>query len=95
MSLTDTAANGTNDVRSLEQRLAETVGLLNVVTAELLGLIGEALREGAWEGFGIRSPEHWVVWRCGMSPARAQRLVAAARTLDGLPQVGACSRRDR
>ena len=89
MSLTDTAANGTNDVRPLEQRLAETVGLLNVITAELLGLIGEALREGAWEGFGIRSPEHWVVWRCGMSPARAQRLVAAARTLDGLPQVGA------
>jgi hypothetical protein len=89
MSLTDTATNGTNDIRPLEERLAETVGLLNVVTAELVALIGEALRTGAWEGFGIRSPEHWVVWRCGVSPARARRLVAAARTLDGLPHVGA------
>jgi hypothetical protein len=69
--------------------LAETVGTLNVVTAELVGLIGQALRGGAWEGFGIRSPEHWVVWRCGVSPARARRLVAAARTLDRLPRVGA------
>jgi hypothetical protein len=89
MSLTDTATNDTSDIRPLEERLAETVGLLNVVTAELVGLIGEALRAGAWEGFGIRSPEHWVVWRCGVSPARARRLVAAARTLDRLPQVGA------
>ncbi|MGH8950788.1 MAG: DUF222 domain-containing protein [Acidimicrobiia bacterium] len=89
MSLTDTHTNDTSDIRPLEERLAETVGLLNVVTAELVALIGEALRAGAWEGFGIRSPEHWVVWRCGMSPARARRLVAAARTLDRLPQVGA------
>jgi Domain of unknown function (DUF222) len=89
MSLTDTATNGTNDIRPLEERLAETVGLLNVVTADLVALIGEALRTGAWEGFGIRSPEHWVVWRCGVSPARARRLVAAARALDGLPRVGA------
>jgi Domain of unknown function (DUF222)/HNH endonuclease len=89
MSLTEAAGKATNDVRPLELRLAETVGLLNLVTAELVGLIGEALRTGAWEGFGIRSPEHWVVWRCGMSPARARRLVVTARTLDVLPQVGA------
>ena len=61
---------------------------MNVVTAELVGLIGEALRTAAWEGFGIRSPEHWVVWRCGVSPARARRLVVMARTLDGLPEFG-------
>jgi hypothetical protein len=89
MSLTDVATNGTNDTRPLEERLAETVGLMNVVTAELVALVGEALRTGAWEGFGIRSPEHWVVWRCGVSPARARRLVAAARRLDRLPHVGA------
>jgi hypothetical protein len=71
--------------RGLEDRVAETVGLLNVVTAELVGLIGEALRTGGWEGFGIRSPEHWVVWRCGLSPARARRLVALARGLEALP----------
>jgi hypothetical protein len=89
MSLTEAAGKATNDVRPLERRLAETVGLLNLVAAELVGLIAEALRTGAWEGFGIRSAEHWVVWRCGVSPARARRLVATARTLDALPQIGA------
>jgi hypothetical protein len=89
MCLTDTAANDTNGSLSLEHRLAETVGLLNVVTAELVALVGEALRKDAWEGFGIRSPEHWMVWRCGVSPTRARRLVAAAQALDGLPHVGA------
>jgi hypothetical protein len=86
MSLTETTGNATNDVKPLEQRLAETVGLLNMVTAELVGLIGDALHTGGWEGFGIRSPEHWVVWRCGVSPTRARRLVRIARTLDGLPE---------
>jgi hypothetical protein len=87
MSLTEATGKATNDDRPLEQRLAETVGLLNLVTAELVGLIGEALRTRAWEGFGIRSPEHWVVWRCGASPGRARRLVATARILDQLPEV--------
>ena len=46
MSLTDTGTNGTSDIRPLEERLAETVGLLNgyrrvggahrVATVELL-----------------------------------------------------------
>ena len=40
---------------------------------------------GAWEGVGIRSPEHWVVWRCGVSPGRARRLVRMARALAALP----------
>jgi hypothetical protein len=74
-----------SDHRCFEDRVAETVGLLNVVTAGLVGLIDEALRTGAWEGFGIRSPEHWVVWRCGVSPGRARRLVALARGLEALP----------
>jgi Domain of unknown function (DUF222)/HNH endonuclease len=89
MLLTEAAEKGTSGVGSLEQRVAETVGLLNVVTAELVGLIGEALRTGGWEGFGIRSPEHWVVWRCGASPTRARRLVGLARALEGLPRSAA------
>jgi Domain of unknown function (DUF222) len=74
-----------SDNRSPEDRVADLVGRLNVVTAELVGVIGEVIRAGAWEGFGIRSPEHWVVWRCGVSPGRARRLVRMARALDALP----------
>jgi hypothetical protein len=85
MSLAETTADTMIDNRSPEDRVADLVGLLNVVTAELVGVIGEVIRAGAWEGFGIRSPEHWVVWRCGMSPGRARRLVRMARALDALP----------
>jgi hypothetical protein len=85
MSLVETAADSMTDNRSLDDRVADVVGLLNVVTAELVVVIGEVIRTGAWEGFGIRSPEHWVVWRCGVSPGRARRLVRMARALDALP----------
>jgi Domain of unknown function (DUF222) len=83
--LAGTTVGAMSDDRSQEDRVAHLVGLLNVVTAELVGVIGEVLRAGAWEGFGIRSPEHWVVWRCGVSPGRARRLVRMARALAALP----------
>lgn len=73
--------------RALDDRLAEGMGLLNVCAAEVVDLIGEALRTGAWQGFGIRSPEHWVTWKCGVSPGRARRLVELARTLADLPET--------
>ena len=85
MSLVETTVGAMSDDRSPEDRVAHLVGLLNVVTAELVGVIGEVLRAGAWEGVGIRSPEHWVVWRCGVSPGRARRLVRMARALAALP----------
>jgi Domain of unknown function (DUF222)/HNH endonuclease len=85
MSLAETAEDTMSDSRSHEDRVADLVGLLNVVTAALVGVIGEVIRAGAWQGFGIRSPEHWVVWRCGVSPGRARRLVRIARALDALP----------
>lgn len=90
MSLTDVQPKTTKEssgVRPLDDRLAEVVGLVNVCTAEMVDLIAEALRTGAWEGWGIRSPEHWVTWKCGVSPSRARRLVALARGLGDLPET--------
>src|ERR687892_1621935 len=85
MTLADAPATALGDPRSLEDRVADTVGGLNVASAELVALVSEALETGAWEGPGIRSPEHWVAWRCGVSGARARRLVALARGLEALP----------
>jgi hypothetical protein len=57
---------------------------------ELVGLIAEALEHGFWCGDGdFRSPEHWAAIRFGLGPARARRLVAAARGLVDLPEVRA------
>src|ERR671919_1562018 len=85
MALADAPAATPGDPRSLEDRVADTVGGLNVASAELVGLVSEALATGAWEGAGIRSPEHWVAWRCGVTGPRARRIVTLARGLEALP----------
>src|SRR5690606_11796104 len=66
---------------------AQWVGLLNAATAQLVRVIARALETGAWSGWGINTPEHWVGLRFGVSPSRAKRLVAAAEALTRLPEV--------
>ena len=58
---------------------------MNAATTRLVHLIARVLETEAWQGFGIRSASHWVAWRCGVSPARAKRLVLMARRLAELP----------
>ena len=73
------------EVAAVEVPLAEVVGVLNAVTARLTDLVAEALRTGVWEQVGIRSPEHWLAWKAGVSGRRAKRLVAIARRRLELP----------
>ncbi|MGH9116683.1 MAG: DUF222 domain-containing protein [Acidimicrobiales bacterium] len=76
-----------DDVAAVEERVASLMGVINSATAQLVEVIAGVERTGAWEGWGVRSLEHWVTWRCGVSAARAHRLVAMARALPGLPAV--------
>ncbi len=69
----------------LEGELGSLCGMANVTAARTVAVIAEALETGAWEGWGIRSPEHWVTWKCGMSPRRARAWVAIARRWTELP----------
>ncbi|MGH8976097.1 MAG: DUF222 domain-containing protein [Acidimicrobiia bacterium] len=69
----------------IDARLCTAMGLLNVATAEVVAAIDAALEDGGWEGHGIATPEHWVALRCGVSPARARRLVSLARALRERP----------
>src|SRR4051812_33919694 len=73
----------------LETRIAELTGVLNATTAALVDQIAVALGGGLWEGSGIRSPEHWVMLHCGVSPRRARAFVAMARRLGELPETKA------
>ncbi|MGQ0432353.1 MAG: DUF222 domain-containing protein [Microthrixaceae bacterium] len=69
-----------------EARCASLMGQMNVAAADLVEVIAEVLDAEAWgPGGGLRSPEHWVTWRTGVSPARAARLVQIARRLGDLP----------
>lgn len=75
------------EAERLEGEIAEVCGVLNAASGRLVRLIADVLATEAWEGWGIRSPEHWVGWRCGVSPTRARRLVAMAQRVAELPET--------
>src|SRR5947209_10730473 len=77
------------DVTELEAEIADVCGVINAATGRLVRLIVRALATGGWEGHGIRSPEHWVAWKCGVSCGRARKLIAMARRLPELPETRA------
>ena len=70
---------------AIEMALNEAVGRVNVAHAELVAVIVEVLDSGCWNGHGIRSPEHWVTWKTGVSATRARDLVLIARRTVELP----------
>ncbi len=77
------------EAEQLEAEMAEVCGVLHAATAWLVRLIGQVLETEAWQGFGIRSAEQWVAWKCGVSPRRARTLVMMARRLGEFPETQA------
>ncbi len=75
-----------------EGHVAALCGVLHATTASLVGLLAGVLSSGAWEQPGIRSPAHWVTWRCGVSSARARSWVQMAERMTELPAVFAAFR---
>ena len=61
------------------------MGAVNVAVARLVAAVRVLLDTDGWEGAGIRSPEHWLTWKAGVSRPRAEGLVAVARRADDLP----------
>ena len=78
---------GTGGGDELEAELAVVCGGLNQLSARLVRLVAAALGSEAWAGAGIRSPEHWLVLRAGLSPGRARQVVVMARRVRDLPVV--------
>jgi hypothetical protein len=74
------------EIEALEGRVAELSGLINAAHGELVGLIGEALDHGSWEGWGLHSPGHWLAWRTGMGLRRAHDIVRLAERRAALPE---------
>ena len=70
-------------VDDVEVPLAAVIGLINASTGRLVRLVAQALETGVWAQAGIRSPEHWLAWKGGISLGRARRLVTlASRSVD-------------
>jgi hypothetical protein len=74
-------------VKVVEEEIALVCGELNAAHARLVTLIAEVLDGDLWHGDGLRSAEHWVAWKTGLSPARAAQLTAIARRRAELPVI--------
>lgn len=66
-------------IDGLEGRLAGVCGVLNVAHASLVDLVAESLDRGVWQQHGIRSAQHWVSWKTGLSAGRAKQIGMARR----------------
>jgi hypothetical protein len=73
------------DVRRIEADVAEVAGSLNAAHGRLVQLAAELIETDLWRGYGIKSVEHWLCWRAGLSPQRARQIVAVARRRAELP----------
>ena len=80
-------SRGPAEAERLEAELAVVCGRLNQVSARLVALTARAFASEAWAGAGIRSVEHWLVLRAGLSPVRARQVVLMARRAEVLPVV--------
>lgn len=69
--------------------MGAAMGLVNAATAALCDVIAESIESRRWERDEATSVEQWVVWRCGVSPVRARRLVRLARGAGEFPGVWA------
>ena len=61
------------------------MGPVNAAMARLVAAVRDLLEAEGWVGHGIRSPEHWVTWKTGVSHHRAEGLVTVARRAAELP----------
>ncbi len=61
----------------------------------LVDAVAVALVEGSWQAAGIRSPEHWLVVRAGLSRGHASAVVLMARRAGELPETAAALRDGR
>ena len=80
------------EVDAVEAPLAAIAGLANAVTGHLVELVTRAIETEVWGQAGIRSPEHWLAWKTGMTLRRARKLVTLARRHAELPATIAALR---
>jgi hypothetical protein len=83
---------------AIEQDWELAAGLaadLHDAHARLVELMTRVLAEGSWQAGGIRSPEHWLMLRAGLSRGQAAAIVLLARRQDDLPATAAALREGR
>lgn len=82
------AVAGHGDPEELWERARVIAGQLNMLYAELAEVTAAVIEAQAWGGQGgVRSPEHWLMLRAGLSPATAAQVTALARSRSRMPAL--------
>ncbi|MEW1952394.1 DUF222 domain-containing protein [Terrabacter sp. NPDC080008] len=63
--------------------------------ARLVDFVATVLAEGSWQAAGLRSPEHWLMLRAGLSRGQAAAVLLVARRAGELPETTAALRDGR
>jgi hypothetical protein len=70
----------------LWELIARIAGQLNLLHARMVDLTAHAIATDGWsDGTGVRSVEHWLSLRAGLSPSSAAHVATLARNRDRLP----------
>src|SRR5665647_1761448 len=77
----------TEEPVDVEQELASVCGVINASPSRLVTIVAQALTDESWAIAGVRSPEHWLTMRAGLSPFHAHQIVAVAKRRGELPSV--------
>ena len=75
------------DVEDVHARTAAVCARLARAHAELVEITREVLETELWAEGGIRSPQHWLIVRAGLSPSRALEIALLAARSDELPET--------
>src|SRR6476469_532016 len=63
--------------------------------ARLVDFVAAVLADGSWQAAGLRSPEHWLMLRAGLSRGQAAAVLLVARRASELPATAAALREGR
>ena len=77
----------------LSDEITTLAGHLNAANYRFLKLLDEFDRHDGWAGDGIRSPAHWLNFKCGLGELVAREKVRVARALRSLPSIDAAFER--
>ena len=76
-------------------RVASLAADLHDAHARLVDFVTTVLTDGSWQAAGLRSPEHWLMLRAGLSRGQAAAILLLARRADELPATTTALREGR
>ena len=96
--LYDKGMEQSRSTQQIEQdwdHVASLAADLHDAHARLVDFVAAVLADGSWQAAGLRSPEHWLMLRAGLSRGQAAAVVLLARRAQELPATSAALRQGR